>query len=194
MGVPKGIEMQDLVLNELDEKANASMEALRTALSRIRTGRANLSMLDSVRVDYYGSRVPLNQVATLSVADPRLITIKPFERNMTQEIEKVLRNASDLGITPQNDGEKILLPIPPLTEERRREFTKIVRNKGEEAKIAIRNARRDANDLAKKLEKDGDLPEDDAKKLLDQVQKVTDDYVNKVADLVSKKEKEIMEV
>jgi len=186
--------MQELVLNELEEKANGALESLRVALTRIRTGRANLSMLDSVRVEYYGSRVPLNQVATLAIADPRLITIKPFERNLTQEIEKTLRNASDLGITPQSDGEKILLPIPPLTEERRREFTKIVKSKGEDAKIAIRNARRDANETTKKLEKDGDLPEDDAKKLLDQVQKMTDDYVQRVADLIGKKEQEIMEV
>lgn len=186
--------MQDEVLSELEDKAKHSLEALRTALTRIRTGRANLSMLDSVRVEYYGTKVPLNQVATLAVADPRLITIKPFERGMTQEIEKVLRNNSDLGITPQSDGEKIMLPIPPLTEERRREFTKIAKNKGEEAKISIRNARRDANDLTKQLEKDGDLPEDDAKRLLDRVQKMTDDYVHQVDDLVSKKEKEIMEV
>lgn len=186
--------MQDEVLQELQDKDDHALEALRTALTRIRTGRANLSMLDSLRVEYYGTKVPLNQVATLAVADPRLITIKPFERGMTQEIEKALRNASDLGITPQNDGEKILLPIPPLTEERRREFTKIVKNKGEEAKISIRNARRDANDFAKKLEKDGDLPEDDAKRLLDQVQKATDEYVQKVDDLVAKKEKELMEV
>jgi ribosome recycling factor len=186
--------MEEEVLLELEDKANHAMEALRTALTRIRTGRANLSMLDSVRVDYYGSKVPLNQVATLATPDPRLITIKPFERNLTSDIEKVLRNNSDLGITPQNDGEKILLPIPPLTEERRREFTKIAKNKGEEAKISVRNARRDANDLAKKLEKDGDLPEDDAKRLLDRVQKMTDDYVHRIDDFVSKKEKEIMEV
>jgi len=186
--------MQDEVLQELHDKGDHALDALRTALTRIRTGRANLSMLDSVRVDYYGTKVPLNQVATMAVADPRLITIKPFERGMTQEIEKVLRNASDLGITPQNDGEKILLPIPALTEERRREFTKIVKNKGEEAKISVRNARRDSNDLTKKLEKDGDMPEDDAKRLLDQVQKVTDEYVQKIDDLIAKKEKELMEV
>lgn len=186
--------MEDEVLLELEEKAQHAMEALRTALTRIRTGRANLSMLDTIRVDYYGSKVPLNQVATLAIPDPRLVTIKPFEKSITQEIEKVLRNSSDLGITPQSDGEKILLPIPPLTEERRREFTKVVKTKGEEAKISIRNGRRDANDLTKKLEKDGDLPEDDAKKLLDRVQKMTDDYVHRVDDLISKKEKEIMEV
>jgi len=186
--------MQDEVLKELEDKAQHAMDALRTALTRIRTGRANLSMLDSVRVEYYGTKVPLNQVATLAVSDPRLITIKPFERGMTQEIEKVLRNASDLGITPQNDGEKILLPIPALTEERRKEFTKIARNKGEEAKISIRNARRDANDMSKQLKDDGDLPEDDAKRLTERIQKLTDDYVHKVDELVSKKEKEIMEV
>lgn len=186
--------MKEEVLRELTDKADHAMEALRVALTRIRTGRANLSMLDSVRVDYYGAKTPLNQVATLSVADPRLIAVKPFDRSIMGDIEKALRNASDLGITPQNDGEKILLPIPPLTEERRKEFTKIAKTKGEEAKISIRNARRDANDMAKKLEKDGDLPEDDAKKLLEQVQKVTDDYVKTVDEVVSKKEKEIMEV
>ncbi|MGF1511863.1 MAG: ribosome recycling factor [Myxococcota bacterium] len=186
--------MQEEVMTELETAGHQAVESLRTALTRIRTGRANLSMLDSVRVDYYGSKTPLNQVATLAVADPRLITIKPFDRGMVGEIEKVLRNSSDLGITPQNDGEKILLPIPPLTEERRREFTKIAKQKGEEAKISIRNARRDANDHTKKLEKDGDLPEDDAKKLGDRIQKVTDDLVKSVDEIVAKKEKEIMEV
>ncbi|HJL40042.1 MAG TPA: ribosome recycling factor [Myxococcales bacterium LLY-WYZ-16_1] len=186
--------MNEEVLEELNLKAEQSMDALRTALTRIRTGRANLSMLDTVRVEYYGTKVPLNQVANLAVADPRLITVKPFDRSSIGDIEKALRNASDLGITPQNDGEKILLPIPALTEERRREFTKIAKSKGEEAKISIRNARRDANETAKKLEKDGDLPEDDAKRLLEQVQKVTDDYVKSVDELVAKKEKEIMEV
>jgi len=186
--------MEKQVIEQLELAGETALESLRSALSRIRTGRANLGMLDSIRVDYYGSKSPLNQVASLTVADPRLITIKPFDRSLMGEIEKVLRNASDLGITPQNDGEKILLPIPPLTEERRREFTKIAKQKGEEAKISVRNARRDANDEAKKLEKDGDLPEDDAKKLVDQVQKVTDGFVKQIDDVVTKKEKEIMEV
>ncbi|NJK89794.1 MAG: ribosome recycling factor [Myxococcales bacterium] len=186
--------MQDQVIREFEDKAHHAIDALRTALTRIRTGRANLSMLDSVRVDYYGSKVPLNQVATLSIADPRLITIKPFERGIAQEIEKALRANSDLGITPQSDGEKILLPIPALTEERRREFTKVAKNKVEEAKISIRNARRDSNEHTKKLEKDGGLPEDDAKKLLDRIQKLTDEYVKQIEEILSKKEKEIMEV
>ncbi len=186
--------MQDEVIQELKDRSEHSIDALRTALTRIRTGRANLSMLDSIRVEYYGSKVPLNQVATLSIPDPRLITVKPFERSVLQEIEKVLRSSSDLGIQPQNDGEKILLPIPPLTEERRRDFTKVAKNKGEEAKVSVRNARREANAMAKQLQKAGDLPEDDTKRLLEQVQKITDDYVKMVDDLVSKKEREIMEV
>ncbi|MEM9112308.1 MAG: ribosome recycling factor [Myxococcota bacterium] len=186
--------MEKEVIEQLELSGEQSLESLRSALSRIRTGRANLSMLDSIRVDYYGAKSPLNQVATLTIADPRLITVKPFDRSIMGDIEKVLRNSSDLGITPQSDGEKILLPIPPLTEERRKEFTKVAKQKGEEAKISVRNARRDANDMVKQLEKDGDLPEDDAKKLGDQVQKITDNYVKKVDDIVSKKEKEIMEV
>jgi len=186
--------MKDEVINELDEKGKGAVDALKQALSRIRTGRANLSMLDPIRVDYYGSKSPLNQVATLTVADARLITVKPFDKSLISEIEKALRNSSDLGISPQNDGEKILLPIPPLTEERRKEFTKVAKNKGEDAKIAVRNARREANEMFKKMEKDGDLPEDDAKKGQAQVQKLTDDLVKSIEDLVSKKEKEIMEV
>lgn len=186
--------MKHEVIEDLNNKGKGALEALRAALTRIRTGRANLSILDNIRVDYYGSKTPLNQVATLTVADPRLITVKPFDRSLVQEIDKVLRSASDLGISPQNDGEKILLPIPPLTEERRKEFTKVAKGKGEEAKIAVRNARRDANERLKTLEKDGALPEDDAKRLTAEVQKVTDELVKSIEDLVSKKEKEIMEV
>ncbi len=186
--------MKDDVLNELRGKADEALEALRSALTRIRTGRANLSILDNIRVEYYGAKSPLNQVATLAVADPRLITIKPFDKSLTSEIEKVLRSASDLGISPQNDGEKILLPIPPLTEERRKEFTKIAKGKGEEAKVSVRNARREANEMLKSLEKDGDLPEDDSKKAQGEVQKITDEFVGKIDDIVTKKEKEIMEV
>jgi ribosome recycling factor len=186
--------MKHEVITDLHNKGKTTTEALRAALTRIRTGRANLSMLDNIRVEYYGSKSPLNQVATLTVADPRLITVKPFDRSLLQEIEKALRSASDLGISPQNDGEKIMLPIPPLTEERRREFTKVAKAKGEEAKIAIRNARRDANERLKVLEKDAGLPEDDAKRLTAEVQKVTDDLIKEVEATVARKEKEIMEV
>ena len=186
--------MQDDVIKELEARGEQATEALRAALTRIRTGRANLSILDNIRVEYYGSKTPLNQVAALTVADPRLITIKPFDKSLMSEIEKVIRSASDLGISPQNDGEKILLPIPPLTEERRKEFTKVARAKGEDAKISVRNARRDANETIKSLEKDGDVPEDDAKRALERIQKVTDGLVKRIDDTVSKKEKEIMEV
>lgn len=186
--------MKDDVIQEFEGHGEAALEALRSALSRIRTGRANLSILDNIRVEYYGAKSPLNQVATLTVADPRLITIKPFDKSLTSEIEKVLRSASDLGISPQNDGEKILLPIPPLTEERRKEFTKIAKSKAEEAKVSVRNARRDANEMLKTLEKDGDLPEDDSKKAQTEVQKITDKYVAKIDEILGKKEKEIMEV
>lgn len=182
------------ITTELDMKAEQAMESLLKGLKRIRTGRANLSVLEPIRVDYYGSKTPLNQLATLSVADPRLITIKPFDKGVLQDIEKALRANSDLGLTPQNDGEKVLLPIPPLTEERRREFTKVAKTRGEEAKIAVRNARRDANEQVKAKKEDGELPEDDAKKGLENIQKQTDGYVKRIDEVVSKKEKEIMEV
>jgi ribosome recycling factor len=182
------------VLKDLDSSNAKAVEALTQALARIRTGRANPQILDSIRVEYYGTKSPLNQVATLTVVDARLITVKPYDKSLLSEIEKVLRSASDLGISPQNDGEKILLPIPPLTEERRREFTKVAKAKGEEAKIAVRNARRDANEMVKMLEKEGDLPEDDAKKTIEKIQTETDKFVKKVEDMVAKKEKEIMEV
>lgn len=182
------------ILNELEANNKKAIEGLQTALARIRTGRANLTILDSIRVEYYGTKSPLNQVATLTVVDARLITIKPFDRTLLSEIEKVLRSASDLGISPNNDGEKILLPIPPLTEERRREFTKVAKTKGEDAKISVRNGRRDANEMIKEYEKEGELPEDDAKKTTAKVQELTDKYVKQVEDLIAKKEKEIMEV
>jgi len=182
------------VIADLDSNAGTAVEALQSSLTRIRTGRANLSVLDAVRVEYYGTKTPLNQIAALSVPDPRLITIKPYDKSVLQDIDKVLRAQSDLGLSPQNDGEKILLPIPPLTEERRREFTKLAKGKGEDAKIAIRNARRDANDLINVSKKDGELPEDDAKRGLDAVQKSTDKWIKTIEDLVAKKEKEILEI
>ncbi len=186
--------MKEEVISEMQERGEQAKEALRVALTRIRTGRANLSILDNIRVEYYGAKSPLNQVAALAVADPRLITVKPFDKALLSEIEKVLRASSDLGISPQNDGEKIMLPIPPLTEERRKEFTKVARSKAEDAKVSVRNARRDANETLKSLEKDGDLPEDDSKKAQAEVQQCTDGFVKDIDALVAKKEREIMEV
>lgn len=186
--------MKNEILDELRGAGDQALDALNRNLSRIRTGRANLSILDNIKVEYYGSKTPLNQVATLTVADPRLITIKPFDKNLLGDIERVLSAASDLGISPQSDGSKIMLPFPPLTEERRKEIAKTAKGRAEEAKISVRNARRDANEQLKMLEKDGDLPEDDAKKAQAEVQKITDDYVKKVDGVLAKKEKEIMEV
>jgi ribosome recycling factor len=186
--------MQEEVITMLREAGDQAIDALQKGLMRIRTGRANLTVLDNVRVDYYGSKVPLNQVASLSVPDPRLITIKPFDKSAISDIEKAIRANSELGLSPQNDGDKVLLPIPALTEERRKEFTKVAKTRGEEAKISVRNARRDANEAVKQLEKDGDLPEDDCKKTQDRVQKMTDDFVTEIERMVAKKEKEIMEV
>ena len=182
------------VLSELEERGEHAIESLRGQLARIRTGRANLSILDAVRVEYYGAKSPLNQVATLSVPDPRLITIKPYDKSLLSDIEKVIRASSDLGLSPQNDGEKIMLPIPALTEERRKEFTKLSKGRGEEAKISVRNARRDANEMLKMAEKDGDLPEDDAKKAQTRVQEATDKYVSQIDEIVVRKDKEILEI
>ena len=187
-----GIEVD--IIKEFETAALAAVDGLKGALARIRTGRANLSVLDDVRVEYYGTRSPLNQVATLSVVDARLITVKPYDRSLLQDIDKVLRASSDLGLSPQNDGEKILLPIPPLTEERRREFSKLAKGKGEDAKVSIRNGRRIANENVKAMEKDGEIPEDDAKKALEKIQTLTDKYVKSVDDTVAKKEKEILEI
>jgi ribosome recycling factor len=184
----------DDVCSELESQGEGSLDAFRYSLGRIRTGRANVSVLDSIRVDYYGSKSPLNQVAALSVPDARMITIKPFDKSLLSEIEKVLRATSDLGLSPQNDGEKIMLPIPPLTEERRKDFTKTAKAKGEDAKISIRNARRDSNDLLNASKKDGELPEDDAKKALERVQDITNKYVKLVDELYAKKELEILEI
>ncbi len=182
------------VIADTESNAEKALDALKGALARIRTGRANLSILDGVRVEYYGSKSPLNQVASLAVPDPRLITIKPFDKSLLSEIEKVLRASSDLGISPQNDGEKIMLPIPPLTEERRKEFTKTAKAKGEDAKIAIRNARRDANELIKEASKDGEIPEDEGHKTLERIQATVDKFIKAVDEVVGKKEKEILEI
>lgn len=185
--------MYDDIIQDTRSSMQSAVEALKQQLSRIRTGRANTALLDGLRVDYYGTPTPLNQMASVQVADPRLIVIKPWEKRLITDIEKAIK-ASDLGINPQSDGEIVRLPIPPLTEERRRDLTKQARTKGEEAKLAIRNARRDANELVKAMEKDGELTEDDAERALKKIQDETDGSTKSVDEVVSKKEKEIMEV
>jgi ribosome recycling factor len=159
----------------------------------IRTGRANLHLLDAVRVDYYGTPTPLAQVATLSVADARLIVIKPWEKSLIPALEKSIRDAN-IGLNPQSDKDLVRVPVPPLTEERRKEIVKQVKHKGEEHKLAIRNERRDAKDLVDEAEKDGEIGGDDAKKAQEKVQKETDEGVKRVDELVAAKEKEVMQI
>ncbi|MFZ5469035.1 MAG: ribosome recycling factor [Myxococcota bacterium] len=185
--------LSDDVLKDLHARIEKTLDDLRKEMGKIRTGRANLAMLDGVRVDYYGTPTPLSGCAALSVPEPRLITIKPWDKSIIKDIEKAIKEAN-LGLNPMNDGELIRLPIPPLTEERRKEIAKQVRSKGEEHKVAVRNERRDANERLKNLLKEKKITEDDQKRATEKVQKETDGGVAKVDDIVQKKEKEVMEV
>ena len=180
------------VYEETKERMAKSISALKNELNRVRTGRASLSLLDGIRVDYYGTLTPLNQMATLATPESRLITIQPWDTTVIKDVEKAILK-SDLGLTPSNDGKIIRIAIPPLTEERRKELVKIVNKIGEEHKVAVRNIRRDSNELLKGFKKDGDISEDDAFKAQDQVQKITDEYIQKIDDLGKEKEKEILE-
>lgn len=168
-----------------------AVEALKKDMTKVRTGRASTTLLDDVMVDYYGTPTPLNQVGTLSVPESRLITIQPWEKKLLPEIEKAIFKA-DIGLTPSSDGQLIRLVIPPMTEERRKEMGKLVRKMGEDAKVAARSARRDANDALKKLEKNKEISEDDQKRGEKEIQDLTDSYVVKIDELVAGKEKEIM--
>ena len=181
------------VLKDLQANLDKGIDALKKDLGKVRTGRANVAILDGLRVDYYGTPTPLHQVASVSAPDPRLITIKPWEKSLIPEIEKLIRS-SQLGLNPSSDGEIIRLPMPPLTEERRRDLAKVVKKMAEESKVALRNARRDANEMLKEFLKDKDITEDEEKAGLKKVQEATDAAVTKVDDLVAKKEKEIMEI
>jgi ribosome recycling factor len=169
-----------------------ALDRLRKELSRVRAGRANPALLDDIKVDSYGAMIPLKQCATVTVGDARLLVIKPYDRNTIAAIEKAI-NHSQLGLNPQSDGVVIRVPIPPLTEERRRQLVKQVRDAGEEAKIAMRQARRDANDFLKQAQKDGDISEDELKRGLDDIQKVTDVETKAVDDVIGKKESEILD-
>lgn len=175
------------------ERMDHALEALKRDFISIRTGRANLSLLDSIMIDYYGTPTHIQQIASLSVPEPRQIAIQPWEQKLIPEIEKALMK-SDLGLTPMNDGKVIRVNIPTLTEERRRQLVKVVKKRAEEAKIAIRNIRRDTNEDLKKLEKDKHLSEDETKKVQDEIQKMTDSYILKIDEVLKHKENEIMEV
>ena len=181
------------IVTDVQKDMEKTLESLRRELGRLRTGRANLAILDGVKVEYYGTPTPLNQVASLHVPDARLIVIKPWEKSIVPAIEKAIQ-AADLGLNPTTDGEVVRLPIPPLTEERRRDLVKMAKKTGEEYKVQIRKIRRDANEMLKQFQKDKDISEDDMHRGLDKVQKVTDEHVKKVDDVMAEKEKEIMEV
>ena len=182
---------------QVQEKTKLAMEkaidALKRDLGKIRTGRASLTLLEDVRVDYYGTPTPLNQVGTLAVPEPRMMTVQPWERNLIPEIEKAILK-SDLGITPSSDGQVVRIVIPPLTEERRKEMVKVIKRMGEDTKVAVRNSRRDANEALKKLQKDKEITEDDLKHGEKSVQELTDQYVKKVDEILAAKEKEVMEI
>lgn len=185
--------MIDNIFDQTESKMKKAIESFRNELNKIRTGKASATILDGIKVNYYGSVVPLNQAASISVPEVRLITIQPWDKSMISEIEKTILK-SDLGFTPISDGHIIRLPIPPLTEERRLELVKQTKRLGEEIKVSIRNARRDGNDSLKKSEKDGTVSEDDARRGQGNIQELTDDFTKQVDELLKNKEKEIMEI
>ena len=185
--------MVEDVLKEARVAMDKAVKALKKELTKVRTGRASTSLLDDVKVEYYGVPTPLNQVATLSTPEARLITVQPWEKNLIPEIEKAIFKA-DLGLTPSSDGQLIRLPVPALTEERRREMVKIIKRMAEEAKISVRNARRDANENLKMLEKEKEITEDDLKRSEKDVQQLTDEFVELIDGVVENKEKEVMEL
>jgi ribosome recycling factor len=180
------------IYQETRESMRKSIEALDRELKRVRTGRASLSILDGIKVDYYGTLTPLNQMATLAVPESRLITIQPWDISVIKDIEKAILK-SDLGLTPADDGKILRISIPPLTEERRKELVKVVHKMCEDHKVSLRNVRRDSNELLKSLKKDGDISEDEAFKAQDEIQKITDEQVKLIDECYTKKEKEILE-
>ena len=175
------------------EKMGKSVDTLKNDLSKVRTGRAHTGLIDHIRVDYYGTDMPINQVANVTLSDARTIQIQPFEKKMVQVVEKAIRD-SDLGVNPATSGDVIRVPMPPLTEERRRELTKIVKHEGEDAKVAVRNIRRDANNHIKELVKEGEASEDHEKRAQEEVQKMTDKAIADIDKLVADKEKDLMAV
>jgi ribosome recycling factor len=185
--------MLDEVYETMKEGIDKAHQVLGRDLARLRTGRANLAILDGIRADYYGQSTPLNQMASISVPEPRLIVIRPWDKSGLQAIEKAILT-SDIGLTPNSDGEFIRIPIPPLTEERRRELVKMARKHAEECKISIRHARREANEMLDTFKDDGEIPEDDAVRGKKRIQEMTDEAIKKVDDIVARKEADIMEV
>ena len=185
--------MVDEIFEDLKERMGKSIESLKREYSRLRTGRASISLLDGIRVSYYDTPTPLNQMASLAIPEPRLIVIQPWDKTAIGDIEKAILK-SELGLTPMNDGKVIRIAIPPLTEERRKELVKVARKMSEDNKVAIRNIRRDANDMLKDLKTEKEITEDDLYRSQDEVQKITDDFISQVDELCTAKEKEILEI
>lgn len=185
--------MIDTIKKNATSRMQKSIESLKDALSKIRTGRAHTSLLDHVKVDYYGSEMPLSQVATISVSDSRTLTVQPWEKSMVQPIEKAIMS-SDLGLNPATSGQLIRVPLPVLTEERRKDLTKVVRNESEGAKVAVRNIRRDANNDIKALLKDKKVSEDDVRRGEEDIQKMTDKAIAEIDKILAEKEKDLMAI
>lgn len=181
------------LLNDGRDRMSKAVNQLKGELATLRAGRATPSLLDKVMVDYYGTPTPVNQLANITAPEPRLLVIQPWDKGALEAIEKAILK-SELGLTPTNDGQIIRIAVPPLTEERRQELVKMVKKYGEEAKVAIRNVRRDINDAIKKLEKDGEVSKDEARRHQEDVQKTTDQFIKQVDEIIANKEKEIMEV
>ena len=184
---------KESIVKDAKTRMQKSVDAVRDELSKLRTGRASTALLDHLKVDYYGNPTTISQVATVSVADARTLAVNPWEKNMVPVVEKAILE-SDLGLNPVSAGDVIRIPLPPLTEERRKEMTKLVRAEGEAGKVALRNIRRDANNHLKELLKTKELAEDEEKRALDEIQKMTDEYSGKVDQVIHDKEQEIMEV
>ncbi len=185
--------MSNEVIEQLKEKMVGSIEAFKRELVRIRTGRASLSILDGMKVDAYGSMMPLNQAASMTIPESRMIVIQPWDPQMLAVISKAILS-SDLGLTPANDGKVIRLAIPPLTEERRKDLVKLVKKHAEDFRVAVRNVRREANDILKRQKKDKEIPEDEMFKLQDQAQKETDSFIKQIDEIAAGKESEVLEV
>lgn len=184
--------MKEEILSELRDNMTKSVEALKKEFNRIRTGRASTALLDGIKVSCYDTRMPLDQVASISVPESRLILIQPWDQTILGEIEKAVLK-SELGLTPMNDGKIIRISIPPLTEERRKELAKLARKMAEDSKISVRNHRREANDMFKELKNDKEISEDEMHKAYSEVQKITDDFIKKIDEITAEKEKEIVE-
>jgi ribosome recycling factor len=185
--------MHEEIKNRLRKRMEKSIESLKEEFKKVRSGRANAALVEDLIVEYYGNRLPLKQLASITVPEPRLIVVQPWDKGSLSDIEKAFHK-SDLMLNPNNDGKVVRIAIPPLTEERRKELVKVAKGKSEDARVAIRNIRRDGNDEVKQAEKDGHVSEDDSKRALEDIQKITDEYIEKVGALLEGKEDEIMEV